>query len=454
MHRFLRFSIVIYLLLICTSCSSSSTNISCPSISTPQVTKSTNTKTLTSEELSFFNSNFFNQSGSEGIRNFFLCSIYNEPQEINLYKLFYNNIFLDDLSQVEMEYIATVDTAVNDDAYSLFRITSQEVDALLVRYMGLRLSETNRIGIENLIFVPDFDAYYVVYDNVYSFPAIAFLYGEQENDFIQLYYRASDTYLSMDDETLLCVTLKEKNGEYMFISNKYVSIPSSVEAQPILSIPINTLEPYLPHQVSTQCHDNDCVHYVACKDLGAFSVCIYKANDNNIYAAVLPDKNESNIVNFYSFPIDIIGPGFAFDAFEELLGRPACSIAYETAEGRHCIVFGFSEDMVPYLLAKSDRRCYVMDLDKDGTNELIFFNNGLPKILLNVDESIYCADIELLIRANWSPEGFLRFKAPEIDKCRLPFYEEIISDDGNLQKAGTYYLYFYEQKLLIYSAII
>lgn len=53
MHRFLRFSIVIFLLLICTSCSLSSANKSLPSLSTPQVTESTKTNALTSEELFF-----------------------------------------------------------------------------------------------------------------------------------------------------------------------------------------------------------------------------------------------------------------------------------------------------------------------------------------------------------------------------------------------------------------
>lgn len=135
MYRFLRYTIIICLLLISTSCSSSRTNMLSPPISDSHATKSTSTKTLTSEELSFFNCSFFNQSGNEGIRNFFLCSIYNEPKQINLYNLFYNNIFHDEPSQIEMEYITAVDTATNNDAYSFFRITSQEVDALLVRYL-------------------------------------------------------------------------------------------------------------------------------------------------------------------------------------------------------------------------------------------------------------------------------------------------------------------------------
>ena len=52
---------------------------------------------LTGDELAYFNEEFFNQNGAYSIRNQFLNSLYERPEDIDLAELFYCGTGIDEL---------------------------------------------------------------------------------------------------------------------------------------------------------------------------------------------------------------------------------------------------------------------------------------------------------------------------------------------------------------------
>jgi len=188
----------------------------------PTVDNETGITPLSSEELAFFNGNDFFNGEYLNIRNQFLSSTYSEPKEIDLYQLFYCGAGLEENRTEEEEKAILL--ALYGDEYAepscgTTKISSANIDAVLTKYMGLTLTDTDKTGIDDMLYLEDYDAYYIHHGDTNYRGFISFSAGEREGDIIRLLYE--DTFFGDGNKVL---TLREKDGNYLFMSNQSVVV--------------------------------------------------------------------------------------------------------------------------------------------------------------------------------------------------------------------------------------
>jgi len=182
---------------------------------------------LTDEELAYFNGDeFFNGESYPNIRNQFLSSLYDSPEQIDLFQLFYCGSGLDEsIADTEIaDVIAYNGWNIPPDC-ACQKISRANMDAVLTGNMGLTLADTDGIGLEDFTYLAEYDAYYHYHGDTNYRGTITFSAGEREGDLIRLYY--TDTYMADGDKVL---TLREKNGKYLFVSNRTAEDAATIES--------------------------------------------------------------------------------------------------------------------------------------------------------------------------------------------------------------------------------
>lgn len=181
---------------------------------------STNTKAeitpLTAEELNYFNGNDFFNGEDMNIRNQFLSSLYEAPQKIDLLQLFYCGSGQSEIT-TEAEKAAVIANNGWEAAppCPCIKISSANMDAVLLKYTGLTLKDTEKAGLNNFTYLKEYDAYYYYHGDTNYRAKITFSSGEREGGIIRLFY--NDTFMADGDKVL---TLREKDGGYLFVSNQ------------------------------------------------------------------------------------------------------------------------------------------------------------------------------------------------------------------------------------------
>ena len=176
---------------------------------------------LTQEELDFFNTGDFFDHGSSGmnIRNQFLSSFYDDPRDIDLFQLFYCGTGQGTRS-VE-EYQTILDAIIGSVAFypetACNIVTTGEMDAVLTEHMGITLEETNKVGLEYMDYLPEYDAYYDFHGDTNYGQMVHFTSGQRSGNTIWLYYQ--DTFGLLDFRSCV-LTLYQDGDRYYFCANQ------------------------------------------------------------------------------------------------------------------------------------------------------------------------------------------------------------------------------------------
>jgi hypothetical protein len=172
---------------------------------------------LSAEELAYFNGDeFFNGEAYPNTHNQFLSSLYDSPEQIDLFQLFYCGSGLDEnTTDEEMAAVIAANGWGTAPDCVCTKISRANMDAVLREYMGLALAETDGVGLENFTYLEAYDAYYYFHGDTNYRLTITFSRGEWQGDLIRLYY--NDTFMADGNKVL---TLREKNGNYLFIANQ------------------------------------------------------------------------------------------------------------------------------------------------------------------------------------------------------------------------------------------
>ena len=192
---------------------------------------------LSDEELAWFNGNeFFTNEMDSGtvmqinIRNQFLSSTYETPEDINLFELFYcgdgDSNYADapegvDAAELEASMLAAIGGEDPDCPATI--LTTAQMDAVLEEYLGLTLAETNQVGLDQFTYLPEYDVYFFYHGDTNYRASVTFTSGERNGDLVRLIYDA--TFL-VDD--LKEVTLREHGDSWQFVSNLAVEEGDSV----------------------------------------------------------------------------------------------------------------------------------------------------------------------------------------------------------------------------------
>ena len=170
----------------------------------------------TEEELAWFETSFFNTAENR-IVNLFLASEYHDAKDVDLYELFYNGSGKDDaLASTEEVQLLKARYDIMD--LDVFKVTTNEINDILKKYIGMTLEETNKNNLDGLYYLEEYDAYYNVAGDT----------NYMQYDFSKLLKNADGTvsieYMNVDlfngVEKAFILTLKEVDGSYQFVSNK------------------------------------------------------------------------------------------------------------------------------------------------------------------------------------------------------------------------------------------
>ena len=102
--------------------------------------------TLSEKEITVFNTEFFN-GDITNMNNMLLSSEYSQPDEINLFELFYNGVG-GAFGEVSEDELSMLTELCSDAPYlDIIKITANEMDAFLQEKMGISLAETKKTGL-------------------------------------------------------------------------------------------------------------------------------------------------------------------------------------------------------------------------------------------------------------------------------------------------------------------
>jgi len=176
---------------------------------------------MTADELAYFNSDkFFN---GVYIHNQFLNSLYNEPAEIDLFALFRDGIGngrgWDKDSDAEREaqlkaYLAAI--GASEAMTGITKVTRADMNTILLENTGIGFDQTKKTGLDQFVYLKDYDAYYHMHgDTDYYFDPV-FTSGTVQGDLWRLVH-APDW---MSDGSQMIATLRKTSDGYLFVSNQ------------------------------------------------------------------------------------------------------------------------------------------------------------------------------------------------------------------------------------------
>ena len=415
---------------------------------------------LTGEELAYFNEQFFNTADDGGpiginIHNQFLCCLYEKPEDIDLFELFYNG----DGSHDRTNTLEGVDQTALDAALDMEHqvcpatiLTTAQIDAVLTANAGLTLEETNQVGFDHFQYLPDFDVYYHFHGDTNYRGNINISAGTWNGNLVSLYYEDS-----LFGDGWKCVTLeKMEDGSYQFRSNQKAEKPAIPTVfpdwEPTLTIPLDDLEPYQAPSLTVERHTNDCAEHLGGYQVGGHIIRPYRSTDGKIYAAVVDEESTDGTWNarcFLTLPDDA---DWTISFFSDLFGQQGLVIHYfgEMEKGYHTSIqdyYTFEADGTPSLLARAYDEDQVLDLDGDGENEL-----ATPyQFFFQRDGKVYEANLKELLMEYWPELEYWDYSSLNTNTKAVSLRGMMAVEGWGEQMANCYRdIYFDGENILIY----
>lgn len=434
--------------------------------------------TLSGAEIRYFNQEFFNQVGDspEGIRDHFLTSRYERPEDIDLFELFYCGVYEAD-GQRPGEAIS-YDFGQYDADCPTDVLPAKLLDAILRQYTGLGLRETTGKGLENFD-CPEEGIYTHTHGDTNDPGEVRIFAGEREGDAVTLYY----TTAARQDWHRL--TLREgEDGSYQFRSNlpceKPAIAPRLPETKPVLTLSLADARAVEPREMPLTRRSNDCAeqgggYSIPGEDGEAYTIRPYRSTDGRLYVAVIREREMSSGPDgreltaweadcFLTIPEngdttrspDMVGIGF----FRDLFGHSGFTVEYPDIVTSATILdyYYLAEGGVPCLLLRVNTRGLVdqIDLDGDGADEF-YDSDGLLYFLR--DGKVYEADVKSALQTAWPDLKFWdwsyldrNYRHIEVSGfVRMPEWGEYWGEEG---QADFYrYLYYDGESIRVYREL-
>lgn len=417
-------------------------------------------RSLSGEELRWFNEQFFNNvnpavSSVYNIRNQFAnpAILYDKPEDIDLYELFYCEGRYDLTSE---EFRAAFDMDEADAPCPAYIMTVGEMDESLKRHTGLTLEQTNRVGLENFVYLEEYDAYYWMHGDTNYCGELDFTSGTRENGVVKLYHNSN-----FAGSSWYCVTLKaQEDGSYWFLSNQKCEppqIPTPLPAgEPEAVIDLTGLEPYVASTVTVEPHTDDFIDHYDYRlenwNFDGTSVVVYRSSTRpgTVHAAIRQDDGTMNV--FFTTQEDNYQNMFFF---HDLFGQDGFTIAYQGQLSEHAYgtlvdFYTMGADGAPALLCCTQNGFYqpiAVDLNGDGTSELV----TEKELFFQREGRVYRADLPQLL-GQALPELGYYWDTSSWDKyARCLVVYGSASDEKLGGRECTLLLYFDGEQVLVYQ---
>lgn len=435
---------------------------------------------ISGEELRYFNQVFFNNDTFDSIvglniHNQFLGSIYEAPQDIDLFELFYCGTGIaETMTEEERQAYSSLDP----DGLEICptdKLSTGAMDQVLRSNTGIGLDETAHIGLEKFQYSEEEDAYYHSHGDTNYFHSVNITAGEREGDLLHLYYQ--DSVSKYPETDWLCVTLRSLPGNtpgndtYHFVSNLPAAKPPAIptvlpEGTPQFTFSLDELEPLKPRPAEVIRASNDCAERGGGFRLDDdISIRSYRSTDGNLYAAIVYQDSagrdgtlEWEVGRFFQYPkgaeMYTSADLFTFHQF----GYSGVAVAYSgevpgdsTRETTLYDYYAFDQNGTPSFLfrAYGAEHPISIDLDGDGTMELA----ASEQVFFRRDGHIYEANIRELLTAAWPELHFWDWSWWDTDqKCMtVSGFVEMPAWGGEAMVSAWRDIYFDGENLLVYK---
>ena len=401
---------------------------------------------------------------SLNIRNQFLNSLYQRPEEIDLYELFYCGTGRPGgMSDEELGQVGSF----GEDGSQICptdKLPVSDMDAVLLENTGLTLAETAGIGLEHFQHLPEYDAYYHTHGDTNYFHSVQIAVGERTGDTLRLYY--PDSFARYEDCDWLCVTLAaQSDGSYWFVSNQPSEKPAiptvSPEEGPVLTISLTDLAPYTP-AFSAKRLDSLPDDIPAAWDAYGTTCRLCRLEDGNLHVVLehTPPSGGTGIYwDVFTFPDGLSEDQITLSDAYGLLGHDCVVVSYrgyvDLPDSRLSDwindYYSFDGDGNPILLARAYGETAQTDLDGDGEDELCASSANTAQIFFQRDGTVYEADCKSLLSAVWPQAQSLEFESWNISRRCLSMRALVpISGHADTLGCAPRSVYFDGENLLVY----
>ena len=361
---------------------------------------------LTGAELTYFAEEWFN-GDDFNIRNQFLNSLYDRPEDIDLYNLFYCGSGLPETIS-DQELAEEGNWATDGELICPLEKNSRaNMDAVLTQYAGLTVEETNQVGLEGFSYREEYDAWYHAHGDTNYYPQVDITAGRRQGDLIHLYYRET---FRPDRGDWGCVTLRDLgDGNYWFVSNQpseKPAIPTVYPAEGLeLTVPLADAEVWPLEAAEIVRHSGDCAEELRGWRVNDRSVSLYLSTDGNLYAALMAAQSpagsgeavwEADV--FLTIPDGAESADVAVSFFRDLFGYNGLVISYDDFTDYWAI----PAEGGPILLARAPGEAAVIDLDGNGVDELTYADyNSAHLWFLDAGGQLRHVDVGALLVEQW-----------------------------------------------------
>ena len=361
---------------------------------------------LTGAELTYFAEEWFNEDDFN-IRNQFLNSLYDRPEDIDLYNLFYCGSGLPETIS-DQELAEEGNWATDGELICPLEKNSRaNMDAVLTQYAGLTVEETNQVGLEGFSYREEYDAWYHAHGDTNYYPQVDITAGRRQGDLIHLYYRET---FRPDRGDWGCVTLRDLgDGNYWFASNQISEKPAIPTVYPAegleLTMPLAEAEVWPLEAAETDRHSGDCAQELSGWLVNDRSVSLYLSTDGDLYIALIAAQSpagsgeavwEADV--FLTIPDGAESADVAVSFFRDLFGYNGLVISYDDFTDYWAI----PAEGGPILLARAPGEAAVIDLDGNGVDELAYADySGAHLWFLDAGGQLRHVDIDALLAEQW-----------------------------------------------------
>ena len=359
---------------------------------------------LTGAELTYFAEDWFN-GDDFNIRNQFLNSLYDRPEDIDLFALFYCGSGLPETIS-DQELAEEGNWATDGELICPLEKNSRaNMDAVLTQYAGLTVEETNQVGLEGFSYREEYDAWYHAHGDTNYYPQVDITAGRRQGDLIHLYYKNPP-----GDSRWGCVTLRDLgDGNYWFVSNQISEKPAIPTVYPAegleLTMPLAEAEVWPLEAAEIVRHSGDCAEELSGWLVNDRSVSLYLSTDGDLYIALIAaqspagsDKKVWEADVFLTIPDGAESADVAVSFFRDLFGYNGLVISYDDFTDYWAI----PAEGGPILLARAPGEAAVIDLDGNGVDELAYADySGAHLWFLDAGGQLRHVDIDALLAEQW-----------------------------------------------------
>lgn len=435
---------------------------------------------LTQEELDYFNGEFFTEAYGQGEnrRRQFLTSVYDSPQSIDLYELLYNGTGLPEtISEEERRDLEELYGPELSLSVSYIKISKVNIETFLLENTGVAFQDTYRGSLDRFWWMLAYESYYhsfpdspasSYYDTRRYLEPVTFTSGTREGDTVRLLYEGEFYSDSTDYTTLsrgpLCLTLREKpEGGWWFVSNEWDltdRTPAAPDWEPIITIPLDGLEPYEPKAPEMVPFAYDYLEMLDSPEdpshiLGDYCLLFFRNGEGRVFAGVQNMLLSSWPPAFWSFVPGQSGT-WSTSFFRDLMGHDGFCITITDSEGpfyRRNDYYYLNEDGQPVHLARVDGWPELIDLDGDGQKELVSQAFYAGEFYFARDGKHYRADLDELLRPFWPEDTLFTCDSWDAASRSLPFqaWTHAYSSIAGASHREYRTLYFDGENLLVYN---